>query len=242
VDVVVNAAAYTQVERAEAEPGLAHRINGEAPGVLADEAARAGALLVHFSTDYAFDGTGARPYNENDTPGPATAYGASKLAGDEAVLGSAAEAYVFRVAWVYGRTGHNFLNTIERLAREREELRVVADQYGTPTWSGAIAEAVALAVGQWLSSQREGKASPPPGLYHMASPDHTTWHGFASAIVDRLDFPPGKSRPPVIPITTAEYASRVQRPVWTVMDSGKLFRTFGLALPPWREQLAQCLA
>jgi dTDP-4-dehydrorhamnose reductase len=240
-DVVVNAAAYTQVERAENESVLAHRINGEAPAVLAKEAARSGALLVHFSTDYVFDGSGTVPYQEDDVTAPKTAYGASKLAGDEAVLASDVEAYIFRVAWVYSRNGHNFLNTIERLARQREELRVVADQYGNPTWSRAIAEVATRAVGQWLESRREGQAPPPRGLYHMASPDHTTWHGFASAIVDQLILPPGKSRPVVTPITTAEYGSRVNRPAWAVMDSGKLLETFRLALPPWRKQLAQCV-
>lgn len=240
-DVVVNAAAYTQVERAEKESQLAHKINGDAPAVLAKEAARSGALLVHFSTDYVFDGASERPYDEDDATAPRTAYGASKLAGDEAVLGSEVEAYVFRVAWVYGRNGHNFLNTIERLARERDELRVVADQHGTPTWSCAIAEAAARAVGLWLASRREGRPPPPCGLYHMASPDHTTWHGFASAIVEHLDFPQGKSRPAVTPITTAEYGSGVERPAWTVMDSRRLLETFGLALRPWRKQLAECL-
>jgi dTDP-4-dehydrorhamnose reductase len=241
-DVVINAAAYTQVERAETEPALARRINGDAPEVLAKEAARSGALLVHFSTDYVFDGTAKRPYREDDPPVPTTAYGSSKLAGDEAVLGSHAEAYVFRVAWVYSRGRHNFLTTMERLARERDELRVVADQYGTPTWSRAIAEATAQAVAQWWESRGGSKPARPRGLYHMASADHTTWHGFASAIVDHLDFPPGKSRPIVTPITSAEYVSRVARPAWTVLDSRKLLETFGLSLPSWKKQLEKCLA
>ncbi len=240
-DVVINAAAYTQVERAETESALALRINGDAPAVLAKEAKRSGALLVHFSTDYVFDGAATQPYREDDLPQPTTAYGASKLAGDEAVLGSDADAYVFRVAWVYSRRGHNFLTTMERLARERDELRVVADQHGTPTWSRAIAEATAKAVGRWLSSRGGGKVAPRRGLYHMASPDHTTWHGFASAIVDKIDFPPGKARPVVTPITSAEYASRVARPAWSVLDSRKLLESFGVSLPSWKEQLTQCL-
>lgn len=240
-EVIVNAAAFTRVERAETESDLAHRINGDAPRTLASEAARSSALLVHFSTDYVFDGSGTRPYVENDIPAPRTAYGSSKLAGDEAVLQSDAEAYVFRVGWVYSRGGQNFLNTIERLARERDELRVVADQHGSPTSSRSIAETAALAIERWLRSRREGGAVPPRGLYHMASPDYTTWHGFASEIVGRMDFPEGKQRPPVIPITASEYPSRVNRPSWTVLDSHKLFQTFGLRLPPWRVQLAECM-
>ena len=240
-DVIVNAAAYTQVERAEAESMLAHRINAEAPGVIATEAARTRALLVHFSTDYVFDGHGTKPYTEDDAPAPRTVYGASKLAGDEAILGSDADAYVFRVAWVYSQRGQNFLKTIQRLALERDELRIVADQHGTPTWARAIADATAVAIGQWLKSRCEGAAAPPRGLYHMASPDHTTWQGFASAIVGQLDFPPGKSPPVVTPITTADYPSAAPRPAWTVLDSRKLHQTFGVAIPPWREQLAECL-
>jgi dTDP-4-dehydrorhamnose reductase len=240
--VIVNAAAYTRVEAAEAESEIAHRINGDAPAVLASEAARSSALLVHFSTDYVFDGAGTRPYVEDDIPAPRTAYGTSKLAGDQAVLDSDADAYVFRVAWVYSRRGQNFLNTIERLARERSELRVVADQHGSPTWSRAIAETTALAIEQWLTARRAGRAGPPPGLYHVAPPDHTTWHGFATEIVRKLDFREGTQRPPVVPITTSEYPSRVNRPAWTVLDSEKLFRTFGLRLPPWKVQLAECMA
>lgn len=239
-DVIVNAAAYTQVEKAENEFALALRINGEAPEVLAAEAARSDALLVHFSTDYVFDGSETRPYVEDDIPVPRTAYGASKLAGDIAVLGSDASAYIFRVAWVYGRRGHNFLNTIGRLARERDEIRIVADQHGSPTWSRAIADATTLAVEQWLTSRRADKPAPPRGVYHMASPDYTTWHTFASAIVEQMHFPEGKRRPQVLPILSSDYPSRVTRPPWTVLDSGKLLETFGLALPPWKVQLAEC--
>jgi dTDP-4-dehydrorhamnose reductase len=239
-EVIVNAAAYTQVEKAESESALALRINGEAPGVLAEEAARSKALLVHFSTDYVFDGSETRPYREDDVTVPGTAYGASKLAGDIAVLGSDASAYIFRVAWVYSRRGHNFLNTITRLARERDELKVVADQHGSPTCARTIADATTLAVERWLTSRRTDKPAPPRGVYHMSSPDHTTWHAFASAIVAQMDFAEGTRRPQVIPISSSEYPSNVARPPWTVLDSGKLRETFGLALPPWAVQLAEC--
>lgn len=239
--VIVNAAAYTHVDRAETETRLAHRVNGEAPGVLANEAARSGSLLVHFSTDYVFDGASTRPYVEDDATWPLNAYGSSKLAGDEAVLGSDADVYVFRVGWVYGQGGHNFLNTIQRLARECAELRVVADQHGAPTWARLIAELTARAAKQWLAGRHGVSAAPARGLYHMASPDWTTWHGFASEIVERLDRSEANPLPVVRAITTAEYLTPAQRPPWSVLDSKKLLDAFGLALPPWREQLARCL-
>jgi dTDP-4-dehydrorhamnose reductase len=238
--VIVNAAAYTRVDRAETETSLAHRVNGEAPEVLANEAARSGSLLVHFSTDYVFDGASTRPYVEDDATRPLNAYGSSKLVGDEAVLGSAAEVYVFRVGWVYGQGGQNFLNTIQRLARERAELRVVADQHGAPTWSRLIAELTARAIEQWLAGRHGVSAAPGRGLYHMASPDWTTWHGFASEIVQRLDHSEANPLPTVRAITTAEYPTPARRPPWSVLDSRKLFDAFGLTLPPWREQLAEC--
>jgi dTDP-4-dehydrorhamnose reductase len=240
-DIIVNAAAYTHVDRAESERDLAFRVNGEAPAVLAAEAASAGALLVHFSTDYAFDGACHRPYVEEDRPAPLNVYGASKLAGDEAVLGSAADTFVFRISWVYSKHGRNFLKTIQQLARERSELPVVVDQYGSPSWARTIAEATTGAIVQWIES-RAGKSAPPPrGLYHMAAPDHTTWHGFASVIVDDMEWPAGKERPLVRPITTAEYPTKTRRPRWTVLGSEKLWNTFGIRLPTWREQLADCL-
>lgn len=240
-DVIVNAAAYTHVDRAEDDPATANRINAEAPGVLAAEAERTGALLVHFSTDYVFDGTATSPYVEEDATGPANVYGASKLTGDEAVLGTKACAYVFRVGWVYDRRGNNFLKTIERRAREGGELAVVADQFGCPTWSRAIAEVTAQAVARWLTARASEVEPPPRGLYHMASPDHTTWHEFASAIVASMVPVDGWAPPSVKPITTAEYPTRARRPARTVLNSARLFDTFGLALPPWREQLALCM-
>jgi dTDP-4-dehydrorhamnose reductase len=240
-DVIVNAAAYTHVDRAEDEPATASRINAAAPGVLAGEAERTGALFVHFSTDYVFDGTATRPYVEDDATGPVNVYGASKLAGDEAVLATKAHAYVFRVGWVYDRRGRNFLRTIERLAREQSEIAVVADQFGSPTWSRVIAEATAQAVARWLTARTVGTAAPPRGVYHMASPDHATWHELALAIVAGMAPGDGWAPPPVKPITTAEYPTRAPRPAWTVLDSVRLRETFGLALPPWRQQLALCM-
>ena len=240
-DVIVNAAAYTDVERAESETSMAWRINGEAPRVLAEEARRTGALLVHYSTDYVFDGTCSRPYTEEDLTRPINAYGRSKLEGDTAVLESDGDAYIFRVGWVYGRRGHNFLATIERLARERNELRVVADQYGSPTWSRAIAAATAGAISQWLAARETSSRVPGRGVYHMAAPDFTTWYEFASTIVAGMPIAKGRTRPVVTPITTAEYQTVATRPAWTVLDSSRLLATFGIALQPWRTQLSLCL-
>ena len=239
--MIINAAAYTQVDRAETEPTIAHRVNGDAPGILAAEAARSGALLIHYSTDYVFDGTGSQPYTERDLPGPRTVYGASKLRGDQAVLERGVEAYVFRVGWVYGRRGRNFLNTIQRLAREREELSVVGDQHGGPTWSRAIARATARAVELWLRSRRDGSAAPARGIYHMAPPDHTTWHGFASEIIDALPMPDARKRPQVKSISSVEYPTLAVRPAWSVLDARLLREAFGLQLPPWRTQLSRCM-
>jgi dTDP-4-dehydrorhamnose reductase len=239
--VIVNAAAYTHVDRAETERELAWRVNGEAPGLLGAEAARRGALLVHYSTDYVFDGTGSHAYSERDAPQPQTFYGASKLRGDEAVLESGADAFIFRVGWVYSGGEGNFLSTMLRLARVQRELRVVGDQHGGPTWSRAIATATALAVSRWLESPARGGVRPARGVYHMAPPDHTTRRGFASAIVEMMTMSAGAARSKVISITSKEYPTLAKRPAWSVLDATKLRETFGLELPPWREQLAECL-
>jgi dTDP-4-dehydrorhamnose reductase len=239
-DIIVNSAAYTDVERAESETSLARRINGEAPKMLAEEASRAGALLVHYSTDYVFDGEGSRAYVEDDPTGPVNAYGRSKLDGDRAVLESDAEAYIFRVGWVYGQRGRNFLATIERLARERNELRVVADQYGSPTWSHAIAAATAEAISQWLAARRASSKAPARGVYHMAAPDFATWYDFATTIVASMPAAEGWTRPVVVPIRTTEYRTAAPRPAWSVLDSSRLFETFGIALQGWRTQFVSC--
>jgi len=241
-DVIVNAAAYTKVDKAESEPELAMRVNGEMPAVLAAEAARSGALLVHYSTDSVFDGTARIPYRENDSTGPQTAYAVTKLRGEDAVLASAAEAYIFRIGWVYGLRGHNFLRTMQRLAHERDELRVVADQWGAPTWSRVVAEATVLAVSAWLTARRAEHEAPPRGLYHMSAPDYTSWHLFAAAIVEATSPSPGRKRPVVTPIATADYSTPAVRPAWSVLNSQRLRDEFGLQLPSWSEQMKLCLA
>ena len=229
---IVNAAAYTAVDKAETEPDRCLAINGTAPGILAEEAKKAGALLVHYSTDYVFDGTKESPYTEEDEPNPLSAYGRSKLAGDRAILEAGPEHLIFRLCWVYGARGQNFMLTMMRLAREREKLRVVQDQVGCPTWSRMIAEATAMALQQALCAE-PGRFE---GVYHLAASGHTNWHAFAQAIIDRL--PASTKKCSVIePITTAEYPLPARRPARSILGCNKLERVFGLRLPHWEESL-----
>ncbi len=232
-DAVVNAAAYTAVDQAESEPDQAMKINGLAPGLLAEETRQRGAWLIHFSTDYIFDGTKGGPYSEDDAPNPLNAYGRSKLAGDQAVQQADGRHLIFRLCWVYGARGHNFLRTILRLARERERLQVVDDQLGCPTWSRLIAEATAQALRQVLASPTPERFT---GSYHLCAGGQTSWHGFAQAIVDSL--PPAERRcTGVDAIPTSAYPTPARRPACSVLACDKLQRTFGLALPAWEDQL-----
>ena len=230
-EVIVNAAAYTAVDKAESEPELVMRINGEAPGVLAEEAERLGALLVHYSTDYVFDGALDRAYREDDAPNPINAYGASKLAGEQAVRKSGCRHFIFRTGWVYGPRGNNFYRTIARAARERPQLRVVSDQFGAPTSSGAIARATARVLG--LSLPAPSAAS---GTFHMSAGGETTWHGFASAIVAREGL-----NTVVTAIRSDEYPAAARRPRNSRLDNARLHATFGVALPEWRDGLAEVI-
>jgi len=231
--VIINAAAYTAVDRAETDTATAMQVNAEAPGLLAEEARAAGAWMIHYSTDYVFDGASGKPYVETDAPNPLSAYGRSKLEGDLAVIGAGGLHLIFRLCWVYGRRGANFLLTMQRLAREREQLRVVSDQFGCPTWSRLIAEATGHALRHALASPRPGSLA---GVYHLASSTHTSWHGFADAIINRM--PADQRRCRVVePIPSSEYPLPARRPAWSVLDCGKLHRTFGLRLPAWSEGL-----
>jgi dTDP-4-dehydrorhamnose reductase len=233
--VIVNAAAHTAVDQAESEPDLAQAVNGLAPGIMAEEARRRGALLVHYSTDYVFDGTKDSPYVEEDTPNPLSAYGHSKLAGEQAIRQVGGAHFIFRLCWVYGARGKNFLLTIKRLASERERLRVVADQVGAPTWSRLIAEATALALKQALAAPHPAALS---GLYHLCAAGQTSWHSFASSIVSLMPAD-GRKCAEVEPITTAQYPTPARRPARSVLCCDKLQRVFGLRLPPWDESLRQ---
>ncbi|HTL16341.1 MAG TPA: dTDP-4-dehydrorhamnose reductase [Patescibacteria group bacterium] len=235
--VIVNAAAYTAVDKAEGDFERCNLINGVAPGILAEEAKRVSALLVHYSTDYVFDGSKTTPYVETDLPNPLGAYGRSKLAGDTAVIQVDGNHLIFRLCWVYGARGQNFMLTMMRLAREREQLRVVRDQFGCPTWSRMIAETTAFALKETLH------ASDPDGFkgtYHLASSGQTTWHGFADAIIRQMPLE-GKKCKSVEGITTAEYPTPAKRPAYSVLSCEKLQRTFRLQLPDWEESLKQVL-
>lgn len=237
--VIVNAAAYTAVDRAETEPGLARAVNGIAPGVLAEAAGSLEGALIHYSTDYVFDGNLDRPYRESDAPHPLGAYGQSKWLGEQAVLASGTPALVFRTSWVYGLHGANFLKTMLRLGRERDILRVVHDQWGAPTWAGSIAQATtAILARAQASGDAVGFIRRHGGIYHMTNGGATSWYDFARAIFARR--PECTAR--VEPIPASEYPSPARRPANSRLDNHKLAETFQCALPPWQEALAQCLA
>jgi dTDP-4-dehydrorhamnose reductase len=234
---VINAAAYTAVDKAETETDRCDQINGIAPGILAEEAHKLGALVVHYSTDYVFDGSKNSPYLEDDAPSPLGAYGRSKRAGDLAVQHATGDHLIFKLCWVYGARGQNFMLTMMRLAREREKLRVVRDQVGCPTWSRMIAEATAQALKHVLAAHDR---KPFFGTYHLAASGHTSWHGFAEAIV-RLMPEEGKKCKSVEGIATADYPLPAKRPAYSILSCEKLKRTFGLQLPHWEESLRQVL-
>lgn len=226
-DVIVNAAAYTAVDKAESEASLAMRINAAAPGVLAEEANRTGALLVHYSTDYVFDGKKGRPYVEDDAPNPLNAYGRSKLEGEQAIAAAGGRHLILRTSWVYGLRGRNFLRTILDKAGRGEPLRVVDDQVGAPTWARHIAEATVRLL---------CAPDTPHGLCHMSAGGSTTWHGFALAILEASGL-----RADVESIGTAQYPAPAMRPRFSVLDCTLLQAECGIALPPWRTGLDACL-
>lgn len=232
-DMVVNAAAYTAVDRAEDEPDAAFRTNTDAPRAIAEACARRDALLVHYSTDYVFDGTETRPYREDDPTNPLGVYGASKLAGEQAIQASGARHMIFRTAWVYAAHGKNFLLTMLRLARERDELRVVADQVGTPTSAALIADVTAAALRQ---------SSMASGLWHLTAHGQTSWHGFAEAIVEGA-FERGliARKPSVVPIATTDFPTRARRPAYSCMDNGRLPPDLLSIIHDWRDGLRHVL-
>jgi len=237
--IIVNAAAYTAVDRAESEPDLAMKVNGIAPGVLAEEAKRLGALMVHYSTDYVFDGTQDGPYTETETPNPLSVYGRSKLAGDQAIQAAGVPHYIFRTSWVYAARGQNFVRTMLRLGRERSELRIVDDQVGAPTWARFIAEATAQVLRQLGDGSKAiGDRS---GIYNLTATGAISWFGFASAIFAEARARLGMSPPKLIPITTAEFPLPARRPANSCLENSKLTRTFGLTPPDWKTMLTACM-
>jgi dTDP-4-dehydrorhamnose reductase len=229
--LIVNAGAYTAVDLAEKELAQAEAVNARAPGILAEEARRAGSVLIHFSTEYVFDGRRSTPYPEDAPTGPLNVYGATKLEGERAIAAVGGRALVFRTSWVYGLRGKNFLLTVRRLAAERDEIRIVADQTGVPNWCRTLAEAVVRTIDGGLPGLAERA-----GLYHLSSKGAATWYDFARAIVGDV------AKPRVIPIATADYPLPARRPAYGVLDTARFEAAFGFALPDWRVDFARCIA
>jgi len=244
-DLIINPAAYTAVDKAESEPELAYAINAEAPRALAEAAARVGARLIHFSTDYVYAGTKSSPYREDDETAPLSTYGKSKLAGEEAIRAVGLPHLIFRTSWVYGAYGNNFLKTILRLAKERDTLRIVADQTGAPTSSQSIAEAVLAVMSRLSDDTLQADTGELSGVYHLVNAGETSWHGFAVAIVEeyrQLQLSCGWPTLNVMPtaiqaITTQEYPTPAVRPANSRLDCSKLARDFKVTLPAWRNAL-----
>jgi dTDP-4-dehydrorhamnose reductase len=241
-DVIVNAAAYTAVDDAEREERLATTVNGTAVDVMAQEARRTGALLVHYSTDYVFDGLKDAPYEEDDPPHPVNAYGRSKLAGEIAVRQAGGSYLILRTSWVYSARGRNFLRTILRLLREREELRIVADQVGAPTSAAQIARATVAILGSAVRERADGRFA--SGLFHLTASGATSWHGFAEAILKGAMqaglLVPGRPLR-LVPIASEDYPLPAARPKNSRLACDRLNQRFGIALPGWKEGLSLCI-
>lgn len=234
-DLIINAAAHTAVDQAENEPELAFAINAKAPGVFAEEAARLGIPLIHYSTDYVFDGSKATPYTEEDAPNPLGVYGRSKLAGEQAIAAVGAEHLILRTSWVYSRHGRNFLLTMQRLLQEKPELRVVADQIGAPTWAGTIAASTRQLIERWQAGQAGDW-----GTYHLTAQGETSWFGFAQAIAEHLENT-GKPCATLLPIPSSEYPTPARRPLNSRLDCSRLQRQWQVSQPDWRQALIDCL-
>lgn len=241
-DLIVNPAAYTAVDLAEREPELAMKINGEAPGVLAEEAKKLGAALIHYSTDYVFDGSKQGAYVEDDATNPLNVYGKSKLAGEQAIAAVGVPHLIFRTSWVYGMYGKNFLRTVMRLAQERDELRIVADQFGAPTWARTLADSTAHVIArlQAGASSKDGLTQSAwerhTGIYHLTAQGHTTWYGFTKAILNHASV---AKKPTVTPIRSEEYPVPAKRPANSVLSCDRFVNTF-CGLPQWDEALRLC--
>ncbi len=234
--LIVNPAAYTAVDKAESEPEVAMAVNGIAPGIMAEEAKKLGAAMIHYSTDYVFDGSKAAPYVETDAPCPINVYGRTKLAGEQAVQAAGIPHLILRTSWVYGTRGKNFLLTILRLAGEREELKIVDDQIGAPTSCRMIAELT----GQILAQTR-GDLKDVSGLYHLTAAGQTSWHGFTAAILEARSRLTGAASPRLHPIPTSAYPLPAPRPHYSVMSNDRLKHVFGMAIPSWQNGLGLCM-
>jgi len=241
--LIVNAAAYTAVDQAEDETELAHAVNAEGPGILAEEAKKIDAALIHYSTDYVFDGRKTSPYTEDDPTGPLNVYGKTKLAGEQAIQAVGVPHLIFRASWVYAMRGKNFLRTILRLAAEREELRIVDDQIGVPNWADAIADSTCRVLARVAGKKSRFAAKDVSGVYHMSGAGQISWFEFAHVILEQTSNAAlgGRKIQRVIPIKTVEYPTRARRPAYSVLNSEKLNVTFGVHLPDWKKQLELAL-
>jgi dTDP-4-dehydrorhamnose reductase len=240
-DVIVNPAAYTAVDKAESESGLAFAVNARAPGILGEEAARLGALLIHYSTDYVFDGAGHAPWTEADTPAPQSVYGASKLAGERALTEACPRHVILRTSWVLGSHGGNFAKTMLRLAAERDRLSVVDDQLGAPTSAALLADLTAHLVRQFA---REGGDTFPYGIYHVAAAGETSWYAYARFVLEAAQRAGRRLRAgpdDVLPVTTSTYPTAATRPANSRLDTSLFRLTFGLRLPPWQDGVREVL-
>jgi len=235
-DVIVNAAAHTAVDKAESESDLAHAINAAAPGVLARAARQIGALLVHYSTDYVFDGSGAQPWREGDATGPLNVYGRTKLEGEQAIVASGCAHLILRTSWVYAARGGNFAKTMLRLAQERERLTVIDDQFGAPTGAELLADVTAHAIAQTLRDP--GKA----GLYHCVAAGVTSWHGYARFVLEQARAAGVELKASAVePVATSAFPTPARRPHNSRLNTEKLRAAFGLNLPPWQDGVRRML-
>jgi len=235
-DLIINAAAYTAVDKAQSDAAAAFAVNAEAPGILAEEALALGIPLIHYSTDYVFDGSKIEPYNEADEPHPLGVYGKSKLAGEQAITAVQGKHLILRTSWVYSAHGHNFLRTMQRLLQEKPELRIVADQIGAPTWAGTIANSTLALIERWQAGERGAW-----GTYHLTAQGETSWFGFAQAIGEALR-KQGKPCAHLLPIPSSEYPTPAARPSNSRLDCSRLLREWGVSQPDWQTALRECLA
>ncbi|MBV7554919.1 dTDP-4-dehydrorhamnose reductase [Pseudomonas sp. PDM28] len=234
-DLIINAAAHTAVDLAESEPQAAFAINAIAPGILAEEALALDIPLIHYSTDYVFDGLKAEPYNEDDRPNPLGVYGKSKLAGEQAIRDVQGKHLILRTSWVYSTHGRNFLLTMQRLLQEKPELRVVADQIGAPTWAGTIANSTLALIEHWQANEVANW-----GTYHLTAKGETSWFGFAQAIGEALR-QQGKPCATLLPIPSSDYPTPAARPLNSRLDCSRLQRDWGVSQPDWQTALRECL-
>ncbi len=240
-DIIINPAAYTAVDKAESEAAQAQAVNGTAPGILAEEAAQAGALLIHFSTDYVFNGRKAGAYQESDATDPQSIYGKTKLAGEEAIRATNCKHFILRTSWVYGIHGGNFIKTILRLAKERDTLRIVADQFGAPTWARMLSNSTAQIVQRYIEPDFDPNLL---GLYHLSAGGRTNWHHYAEEIVRlarQYDVSLANKVLTIAGIPTSEYPLPAARPANSELSTDKIRNAFGLSLPQWQDDLAECI-